>query len=99
MSPSPMSPASEPERGQPGGGEHETPVTRRRGTTPRRWYDRSVSIIVPMLNEARHVANLVADVAAQDYPGGIELIVADGGSEDGSVEILERAAHEHGVRL
>ena len=47
----------------------------------------SVSIIVPMLNEAEHIKRLVADVAAQDYPAPIELVVADGGSCDGSVEI------------
>jgi glycosyltransferase involved in cell wall biosynthesis len=58
-----------------------------------------VSIIVPMLNEAEHVEHLVADVAAQDYPDRIELLVADGGSDDGSVELLERAAVEHGVSL
>ena len=58
-----------------------------------------VSIIVPMLNEAEHVEHLVADVAAQSYDGAIELIVADGGSEDGSVELLERATAEHGLKL
>ena len=60
---------------------------------------RSVSIIVPMLNEAAHVEHLAADVAAQDYPGAIDLVVADGGSGDGSVGVLERAAEEHDLRL
>jgi succinoglycan biosynthesis protein ExoA len=59
----------------------------------------SVSIIVPMLNEAEHVEHLVADVAAQDYPDAIELVVADGGSDDDSVGILQRSAAEHGVKL
>jgi len=59
----------------------------------------SVSIIVPMLNEAEHVEHLVADVASQDYAGFVELIVADGGSDDESVELLERAAAEHSVPL
>ena len=59
----------------------------------------SVSIIVPMLNEAEHVEHLVADVATQDYPGPIELVVADGDSDDGSVEALKRAADEHGIEL
>ena len=41
-----------------------------------------ISIIVPMLNEAEHVEHFVADVAAQDFDGEIELLVADGGSEE-----------------
>jgi succinoglycan biosynthesis protein ExoA len=59
----------------------------------------SVSIVVPMLNEAGHAEHLVTDIANQDYEGGVEVIVADGGSEDGSVGLLERAAAEHGVSL
>ena len=51
-----------------------------------------ISIIVPMLNEADHVEQFVADVAAQDFDGEIELLVADGGSEDSSVERLRAAA-------
>jgi succinoglycan biosynthesis protein ExoA len=69
----------------------------REGSSPRDSH--SVSIIVPMLNEAEHVEHLVADVAGQDYPDALELVVADGGSVDGSVEILERAGADHGVRL
>jgi glycosyltransferase involved in cell wall biosynthesis len=51
-----------------------------------------VSIIAPMLNEADHVEVFVADVAAQDFKGDIELLVADGGSQDGSVERLQEAS-------
>ena len=47
---------------------------------------RRISIIVPMLNEAAHVEHLVGDIAAQDWNGELELIVADGGSDDGSPE-------------
>jgi len=45
-----------------------------------------------MLDESDHVEHLVADLAAQDFAGELEVIVADGGSTDGSVEHLERAA-------
>ena len=73
-------------------------VTEQEASSPEERYD-AVSIIVPMLNEAEHVEHLVIDVAAQDYPGAIDLVVADGGSDDGSVETLERAAERHGLRL
>jgi Glycosyl transferase family 2 len=47
---------------------------------------RLISIISPLLNEAEQVERFAADVAAQDYEGGdVEVIVADGGSTDGSV--------------
>jgi succinoglycan biosynthesis protein ExoA len=58
-----------------------------------------ISIIVPMLNEGGHVTEFVGDVAAQDFAGEVELIVADGGSTDGSVEILRGAAERHGLVL
>ena len=41
---------------------------------------RRVSVVSPMLNEADHVDELVADLAAQDYDGELEVLVADGGS-------------------
>ena len=58
-----------------------------------------VSLIVPMLNEAEHVQHLVDDVAAQDFVGPAELLVADGGSTDGSAERLREAASAAGVEL
>jgi succinoglycan biosynthesis protein ExoA len=60
---------------------------------------KAISIIAPMLNEAAHVDHFVADIAAQDYDGDVEVIVADGGSTDGSQDRLEAAAARHGVRL
>lgn len=60
---------------------------------------RRISIIAPMLNEAAHVDHLLEDIATQDFDGEVRLIVADGGSTDGSVEKLEAAARCHGVEL
>jgi succinoglycan biosynthesis protein ExoA len=45
-----------------------------------------------MRNESEHIENLIVDVAAQDFAGEVELLVADGCSTDGSVECLRAAA-------
>jgi succinoglycan biosynthesis protein ExoA len=55
--------------------------------------------MAPMLNEADHVEQLVADVANQDFEGELEVLVADGGSSDGSVERLLAAAEHAGLHL
>jgi GT2 family glycosyltransferase/SAM-dependent methyltransferase len=60
---------------------------------------RLVSVMAPMWNEAGHIEELVADLAAQDFEGEVELLVADGGSTDGSVERLRDAAERHGVAV
>jgi succinoglycan biosynthesis protein ExoA len=56
-----------------------------------------VSVVAPMYNEADHIEAVVADIAAQDYDGELEFLVADGGSSDGSVELLQAAAARHGI--
>jgi glycosyltransferase involved in cell wall biosynthesis len=50
----------------------------------------NVSTITPSFNQARFLPATLASVAAQDYPA-IEHLVIDGGSTDGSVEILRAA--------
>lgn len=58
-----------------------------------------ISIIAPMLNEAGQIERFVADVADQDFAGDVEVIVADGGSTDDSVERLKAAAERRGLAL
>lgn len=51
-----------------------------------------VSIVTPSLNQASYLEDAIRSVAEQDYPR-IEHVVVDGGSTDGSVEILRRHPH------
>jgi len=58
---------------------------------------RTVTVMVPMLDEARFLPAFVSDLADQDYTGPIELLFADGGSTDGSPEVLAEAMEAHGL--
>lgn len=51
----------------------------------------SLSIIVPSYNQATYLEETLLSIIEQQYPG-LELIVIDGGSTDGSVEIIRRYA-------
>lgn len=48
-----------------------------------------VSIVSPSLNHGRYVEATVRSVLAQDYPR-LEYVVMDGGSTDGTLEVLAR---------
>jgi succinoglycan biosynthesis protein ExoA len=60
---------------------------------------RRISIVVPMFNEARNVASVVEDIASQDFSGEVRVLFADGGSTDGSRELLIAAATHSGLDL
>jgi succinoglycan biosynthesis protein ExoA len=47
----------------------------------------SVSVIMPVLNEERHLADAVRHILAQDYPGDLELVIALGPSRDRTNDI------------
>lgn len=52
-----------------------------------------VSVVVPCRNEKDHIEGVVQSILAQEQPpGGFEVIVADGMSDDGTRAILNRVA-------
>src|SRR4051812_2257603 len=52
----------------------------------------AVSVIMPVLNEERHLAEAVGRILDQDYPGELELVLALGPSRDRTQEIAEKLA-------
>jgi glycosyltransferase involved in cell wall biosynthesis len=60
----------------------------------------AVSVIMPVLNEERHLAAAVMHVLEQDYPGELELVIALGPSSDRTGEIArDLAGGDPRVRL
>ena len=49
----------------------------------------SVSVIIPVLNEERHLAQAVRMVLDQDYPGSLEVVLALGPSRDRTDDVAQ----------
>ncbi len=60
-----------------------------------------VSVVIPMRNEESSIGACLDAVLAQDYPSDrMEVLVVDGGSDDGSVTVVESyAARDGRVRV
>lgn len=58
------------------------------------------SVLMPVLNEERHIEASVAAMRRQSFDGSIEFLVIDGGSTDRTLEILrELAAEDPRIRI
>ncbi len=56
----------------------------------------SVSIIIPCLNEEKTISNVLFAIYRQTYPlDSLEVIIADGQSDDGTLEKIQSFAEEH----
>lgn len=69
------------------------PPTVRTGSWP------PVSVVMPVLDEERHLREAVTHVLGQDYPGELELVMALGPSRDGTDVIAEQLVAEHHGRV
>jgi GT2 family glycosyltransferase len=56
----------------------------------------SVSVVLPTLNEQAYIRDCLDSLGAQDYPAIVEILVVDGGSTDGTRDIV---AATPGARL
>lgn len=54
----------------------------------------TISVIMPSYQQAKYIERSLESILAQNYEQ-IEIVVADGASVDGSIEILERMSKEH----
>jgi rSAM/selenodomain-associated transferase 2 len=50
-----------------------------------------LSVVIPALNEAANLARLLPDLVAREP--GVEIVVVDGGRDDGSRDVVSRSPH------
>jgi glycosyltransferase involved in cell wall biosynthesis len=59
----------------------------------------SVALVLPVLDEAASIDQCLRSISEQDYRGPLEVVVADGGSTDGTRRRLEEWAEELPLRV
>ena len=55
-----------------------------------------VAVLVPVLDEARHLERALTSIGEQELDGEFEILVIDGGSSDGSREVVAAVAQADG---
>jgi len=55
-----------------------------------------VSVIMPVLNEERHLRSAVLQILEQDYAGELEIVMAVGPSKDRTREVADDLAQQYG---
>ena len=56
----------------------------------------TVSVLLPIRNEAKFIRKLLEQILTQDYPADLmEIIVCDGMSDDGTREIVAEIQKQH----
>ena len=55
----------------------------------------TVSVVMTVRNEARHLREAVQRVVTQDYQGKLDLTIAVGPSQDGTQKLATAIATEH----
>ncbi|MDE1147002.1 MAG: glycosyltransferase [Azospirillaceae bacterium] len=56
----------------------------------------SVTAVIPARNEADGIARVITSLGAQDYPGALNIVLVDDGSDDGTADIARHAAETSG---
>ncbi len=75
-------------------GENTVSVSRGRLPAPPRNHAAPVSVIMPVLNEERHLRNSVRHILEQEYDGEMEVVIALGPSTDRTDEIAAELVRE-----
>jgi glycosyltransferase involved in cell wall biosynthesis len=57
----------------------------------------TVTIAIPAYNEAAHIESVITGFLNQQYPGLVEILIADGGSTDGTQDILNQIAAQNPI--